>query len=252
MTAKKIQSIETSAELPVDQLYNQALLGLQNTHAELSKLPADKNDPLEPLEGIMRDLGVDMGTDYSMFMMGAMGNTGLEMGMSAMGAGVGAGAMMGMDIAMTMLSEKADQKGDVPAISSTSSKSVFSAAPKFHRANEPAPKKAPAPFATSMMRNALTRPGTATVRHAATKRRGLRKQMEIHKENIRELTAFKSCGVKYARRVTVPNGNTGESESYLVASLDKPKAALTAKGQQIDVSMCQKPGYQAPSFGMVA
>lgn len=254
MTAKKIQSIQSSAELPVDQLYNQALTGLMNTHAELAKLPHDKSDPLEPLEGIMRDLGVDMGTDYSMFLMGAMGNVGLEAGMHALGIAANSGMLMGMDVATSMLMDSADKesRGATPALTGASSKSVFTAATKFRRANDPAPKKAPVHFATSMMRNALTRPGQASMKHAANKRKSLRRQMETHKENIRELHAFKSCGVKYARRVTVPNGATGESESYLVASADKPNVALNNKGARIDVSLCQKPGYKAPSFGMVA
>lgn len=250
MTAKKIQSIETSAELPVEQLYNQAVTGLINTHAELAKLPHDKNDPLQSLEGTMRDLGVDMGTDYSMFLMGAMGNVGLEAGMHALGVTANSSLLMSADIASSMLMDSADRENSVNA--PTASKSVFSIAPKFRRANDLKPKKAPTQFATSMMRNALTRPGQATVRHAALKRKNLRRQMETHKDNIRELAAFKSCGVKYARRVTVPNGDTGESESYLVASADKPNVVLTNKGARIDVSMCQKPGYKAPSYGMVA
>jgi|GEM_PF-7075041 len=254
MTAQKIQSIETSAELPVENLYNHALTNLIDVHAQLAQLPHDKSDPLEPLDSMLRDLGVDMGTDYSMFMMGAMGNVGLEMGMHAMGMSAGAGMMMGLDAAATMLMEGADSKADkqgAPAMKyGAASKSVFAAKSKFRRASDAAPKK-PAPIgATSMMKNALTRPGP--LKGAAAKRKGLRKQMEIYKDNIRELAAFKSCGVKYARRVTVPSGNSGETESYLVASMDKPHAALTARGKAIDVSLCQKPGYKAPSFGMVA
>lgn len=257
MTAKRIQSIETSAELPVENLYNHALTNLIDVHAQLSALPADKNDPLEPLDVMLRGLGVDMGTDYSMFMMGAMSNVGLEMGMHAMGLSAGAGAMMTLDAVGAMAMESSEdklQKQQAPAIKyGVASKSVFAAKPSFRRAGESAPKKPAAPLgATSMMKNALTRPGLSADKHTANKRKNLRKDMEIYKDNIRELAAFKSCGVKYARRVTVPVGDTGEVETYLVASLDKPHAALTARGKPIDVSLCQKPGAPAPSLGMAA
>lgn len=129
MTAKRIQSIETSAELPVENLYNHALTNLIDVHAQLSALPADKNDPLEPLDVMLRGLGVDMGTDYSMFMMGAMSNVGLEMGMHAMGLSAGAGAMMTLDAVGAMAMESSEdklQKQQRPRSNTASRRNQFS------------------------------------------------------------------------------------------------------------------------------
>ena len=73
-----IANIQQSAELPVEQLYNNAIAAYTQAHAELSKLPQDKNDPLPSLDASLRELGVERDNDMSMFVMGFAGKMGLD------------------------------------------------------------------------------------------------------------------------------------------------------------------------------
>lgn len=262
MTAQRL-SIQTSAELPVENLYNQAINGFIENYHELAKLPQDPNEPLLPLNAMLRDIGVDVDNDASMFILGAIGKFGSDMAFQAMGMATDSALSAGIDIASNMLMEASEsassQKEDVKngIVSKKSDKaSVFMRKPTFRRAGQPAPSKQPTSLVanTRIMKRALTAKKAQAARIAAPKRKQLRAQMAIHEANIKELLAFKSCGVKYAHRITVPNGNTGEFESYLVAAKDKPELALTDKGRRIDVSQVPTPAgaYPAPRFGMAA
>ncbi|MBU6234569.1 MAG: hypothetical protein KGQ41_01880 [Alphaproteobacteria bacterium] len=254
MTAQRIGGIETSHELPVESLLNQSIEGFMEVHKELSKLPQDPSDPLLPAEAMLRDMGVDVDNDFSMFIMGAMGQVGMDMGMQAMGMATNATAAASLDIASGILmgmSENSKDKNKRKEASSTLGATSMYRTSRFKKADEL--QKKPAQPTTSFMRDAMKRKRHLQLKASQTKRNALKRQMNTHMENIRELIVFKSCGVKYAHRVSVPNGQTGETETYLVAAKDKPHQALKSNGKSyekpIDVSMCVKPDA-APRMAM--
>ncbi len=240
MTVQRIQSIEVSDEFPVRTMYAQSIAGFEDVHKQLSALPADPNDPLPHAKSMLRDMGVDVDNDYGDLILGVAG----KMGMDALLSGIGIAATgplgMGLDMASGILMgvamerqshapsiDKPEDKRDAAAKNRRHATSMFRNARPLASRQE-APKQA----ATTMMRQAQERKKRLALRRSAHKRLALRKQMAQHMENIRELQAFISCGVDYARRVTVPNGSTGEKESYLVASTARPELALRKNGKQ--------------------
>ncbi len=259
MSVQNIQSIETSAELPVELLYNQSVTGFLQTHAELSKLPQDKNDPLQPAEATLRNLGVEVDNDFSMLVMGAMGHIGMDMGMHALGLPTTGALSTGLDVASSFLmglaeersnNHKADLKNGLAAPKKGAT-SMFKTS-SFRKAE---PKAPPAAANTAIMKKAMERKQRLALRKSANKRKQLKSVLEKHMENIKELQAFRSCGVKYAHRVTVPNGDTGENESYLVAAKEKPQMALSVKGKTYEKPMdltMGRPSFGAPRLGMCA
>lgn len=254
MTAQRIGSIETSHELPVESLLNQSIEGFMAVHKELAKLPQDPSDPLLPAEAMLRDMGVDVDNDFSMFLMGGIGHMGVDLGLAAVGMPATGAVANSLDFAsgilMGMAEERSkDKKKNEPAAKAGAT-SMFRKT-VFKRAEPPKPK--PMQPSTQILRKAMKRKRHLQVKNSQNKRNALKRQMAIHMDNIKELIVFKSCGVKYAHRVTVPNGNTGEVESYLVAAKDKPQMALKSNGKSfekpIDVSLCVKP-QQAPKLAM--
>jgi hypothetical protein len=116
---------------------------------------------------------------------------------------------------------------------------------------EKAPKAGPCSF---MLRDAMKRKRHLQLKNSENKRKQLKTKMVIHLKNIEELNVFKRCGITHAHRVTVPNSQTGEVETYLVAAKEKPHMALRSDGKTyekpIDVSMVQKPSMAAPKMAM--
>ncbi len=234
----KHQGIETSHELPVEVLYNQALNGFISVHAELSKLPQDPNDILQPANTMLRDLGVDVDSDYSMLITAALGNFAIDAGLESFGMASHTGLSMGLDAASSVLMGIADTSNK-KSCKTSFTKSVYPKAAARSKAATPN---------TSMMKNALAAKKTRLVKNTAAKRKMLREQLSTHMENIKELMVFKSCGITHVHRVPVQNGNTGTYETILVAAKDKPFMALTSNGKRyekpIDVSSMPAPGHK--------
>lgn len=255
MTAQRNAGIETSQELPVEKLYAEALGGFMHVHAELSKLPQDPTDKLQPANAMLRDIGVEINDDYSMFLMAAMGNIAMDMGLSALGLPVHGALETGLDAASGILMGRREEerKKTDKLTKKTSATSMF------HRASRP---KADKPLAarqaasTSILRRALLAQKIGKNNTVSKRRAALKAQMQIYMENLKELLVFKSYGVTHVRRVTVPNGDTGEIETYLTDVGHKPHLALTATGksykkeQPIDLSLY--PARAAPGMGLAA
>lgn len=252
MQTTSISQIATSPELPVEQLYNDAVQGFKDTHAELMKLPQDPKEPLLPAEAMLRNLGVEVDNDYSFLINGAMGQMGTDVALGAMGLAGGGAISQGIDFASGLLMGYAEErlegteKKNGSKFKKAGATSMFKPVAAKPRVHQPAPKQPAA--TTSFFKKAQAKRKDMKIKSAEDRRKKLRSTLDKHMETIKELQAFKSCGVKYARRVTVPNGETGEAETYHVAVGDKPHMALSAKGKPLDVSMVQKPAYQAPAL----
>jgi hypothetical protein len=222
--AQKVHGIETSNELPVESLFNEALNGFISVHAELSKLPQDPNDVLQPANTMLRDMGVDVDSDYSMLITAALGNLALDAGLESFGMASHKGLSMGMDAASSILMGISDNKQNKTCTTSFKK----SAYPKV----EPR-SKAIAPN-TMMLKQALKAKKTQLIKNTASKRKALKQQLNTHMENIKELMVFKSCGITHVHRITAQNGDTGTYETYLVAAKDKPHLALTTNGKRYE------------------
>jgi hypothetical protein len=238
MTNQCVQSIEISQELPVENLFNQNVAGLINTHAELMKLPQDPTDPIAPLNTLLNEVGVDTSNDYSMFIMGALGGLGIDVGLSSFGLQTGGALSSGLDFASSLLMDASRNTKNT----STSHKKMGATSMFLKVAKNNAPRRQTVPN-TMILKRAMARKKNLTLAHTAKKRAALRKQMAVHMENLKYLAVFKSCGIQHAHKETVQNGQTGEYETHLVAAKDKPHAALSLNGKTykkpIDVSHIQ-------------
>lgn len=249
--AKRLNAIETSHELPVEGLFAQEMNAFMDVHKELSKLPQDPKEPLLPALAMLRDVGVDVDSDFSEMIMGAMGKVGMDMAMDAVGMATQGSVATSIDLASGFLMGLSEARKDDPKYK----KEMRTGATSMFRLSKKEPEKAPkASPSTSMMRDAMKRKRHLQLKSSENKRKQLKAKMVIHLKNIEELAVFKRCGVTHAHRVTVPNGQTGEVESYLVAAKEKPHMALQSNGKAyekpIDVSMVQKPSMAAPKMAM--
>ncbi|NBX65921.1 MAG: hypothetical protein EBQ96_02890 [Proteobacteria bacterium] len=249
--AKRINSIETSHELPVEGLFSQEMNAFMDVHKELSKLPQDPKDPLLPAIAMLRDVGVEVDSDFGDIIMGAMGKIGMDMAMDAVGMATQGSVATGIDLASGFLMGLSEARKDDPKYKKDMKAGATS---MFRLSKKKEPEKAPkATPSTSILRDAMKRKRHLQLKGSENKRKMLKAKMAIHLKNVEELAVFKRCGVSHAHRVTVPNGQTGETETYMVAAKEKPHMALQSNGKAyekpIDVSMVQKPGM-APKMAM--
>lgn len=249
--AKRINSIETSQELPVENLFAQELNAFMDVHKELSKLPQDPKDPLTPALAMLRDVGVGVDSDFGDIIMGAMGKIGMDMAMDVVGMAKEGSVATSIDLASGFLMGLSEQRKDDPKYK----KDMKAGATSMFRLSKKEPQKAPkASPSTSILRDAMKRKRHLQLKSSEHKRKQLKKMMEIHLKNVEDLAVFKRSDITHAHRITVPNGQTGETESYMVAAKDKPQMALQCNGKTyekpIDVSMVQKPAMGAPRMAM--
>lgn len=249
--AKRINSIETSHELPVESLFSQELNSFMEVHKELSKLPQDPKEPMLPALAMLRDVGVDVDSDFSDIVMGVMGKFGMDMALDTVGIATTGATATSLDFATGFLMGISEGRKDDPKYKNSAKTGATS---MFRLSKREEPAKKPKAPATDIMKRAMQRKRHLQLKGSENKRKLLRKKMAIHLKNVEELAVFKRCGVSHAHRITVPNGQTGEVESYMVAAKEKPQMALRSNGKSyekpIDVSMVQKPSMSAPKLAM--
>lgn len=266
-------SIQLGPEESVDKMLATEMACFHKSYDELAKLPADPSEKLDSKNSLLYGAGVDLSSDYSDIIMGAIGKFGFGvdgmMDAAAQKAGfhVGSEAASGgsfdatpstYDFAKNLLfgiseerengnklENKKDNKKEPGA--KCGATSMFRTR-TFKKANQPKPM--PATHMAAMMR--LRR---IQIKNAAKKRKEMKAAMDRHLEKIKELMVFVSCGIKSVHVASAHNIETGQTETYLVAAADKPHMALRANGKTfekpIDVSMIQKPSRaNAPQMAM--
>ncbi len=261
MQSSSLQSLETSAELPVDMLYGKAITEFVNLHGELAKLPADPKDPLPSADALLRDMGVERDNDMSFYVLGAMGKIGSDAVSHAFGMAANAPVQMGLDVAMGIGTNLYDQQRARPTFkrADTAKRSVFSAGPAQTAKSAPvAPQARKSNFATSILKASAARGASgSTVRHAETKRKQLKAAMAESRAQIELLHTFKMSGYKFARRVQKQDKN-GQIMSFLIPAEGKPSVALSPKAggrqQRMDLDREFRPSApgMAPGLGLAA
>lgn len=249
----KIQNMETTPELPVEVLYNQSVEAFKADYAEL----AQSGEKMPALNAALRDMGVECDNDMSFFVMGAIGKTGMDMAGDALGMAANSKLGLAADVGTTAYGMADEARQEKKSTFKRTPESKLAASSKFSMAAQT--KKTPVAPARKMATSILMASSAMAQKKkkpemSPSKREELKKRLESHRRTIGELAAMKSCGYKYARRVTTVDQN-GLRQTMLVPSEANAKMAFSPKARthsQLDETPRNDNGGQPARRSMLA
>lgn len=225
-------------QVPVKETFDATLKEFMSLHKEMSQLPQDPKDPLQSLNTMLADAGVDVGTDYCMFLMGAMGQVALDSALGQFGIAAHSPASMAADFAATTFSQRREEKEEInkpkTASKKASVKSVFNAKRKA-----PTPKRRPA-FATSiLMASSMKKKAPAAAQ--MKRRQEMKARLTKLHFDLKDLAPLKAMGYEYATRMNLFDADIGAKRPMLVESLGVQKIALTPERKKVTLEQDNTP-----------
>lgn len=237
-------TIGTAGEqVVVEPKFKDAMKEFAELHQALSEMPQDPKDKLSGLNMMLTDLGVDVGTDYSMILMAGMEK-------AALGAIMADSAVsMAIDVATSAFSQSRDDKYEnaKPSMTSGTKNTSKRASVKsvFDRYRKPAASVAAKPkkrgcYATSLLMAGSRKSAAPTIQQIK-RRQELKGRMAKVGNDLRDLAILKAMGVEYATRMDVFDAAIGQKRSMLVQTFAGQKSVLTAERKKATLSQDNSP-----------